>query len=205
MSIANTSGHPATPPRPATGLISPEQFWTAFQSVARDFDTRLVAAWSDTAAYTTLIRSGLFPALARELKLTCHARDYWSIDAILYREKHGPPFHERETYAKCIDVAIEHESVAERSHEEINKLQIINAPLKVLITYPGACANRQRYLDRYLPIIQAADTFGDISTLRRQLVIFGCKENGRICWSAYVYAAPGFLPLAPSPVGPPSA
>lgn len=175
---------------PDLPLISPESFWSAFRKVTGDAASELNRVWSETPAYTRLMCVSVMSSLAEELGLPLHLSNYWTIDAIFCREKHGPPFHPRANYTKYLDVAIEHENVAERSHEEMNKLQIISAPLKALITYPGQPENDAKYLRQYELIIRAADTFQDAATLRRQIVIFGSKEKNFIHWRAYVYCAP---------------
>ena len=48
------------------------------------------------------------------------------------------------TYAKWISVALEHAIRPSHTHEEINKLQVFNSPLKVLITY-AAEGTRDRF------------------------------------------------------------
>ena len=68
----------------------------------------------------------------------------------------------------------------------MNKLQLINSPLKVLITY-ASTEWHQGYLKEYAEMIKAADVFMDISTQRKQLVVFGHEEEKRISWFFYQY------------------
>lgn len=78
----------------------------------------------------------------------------------------------------------------------MNKLQLLNAPLKVLIAYPGNREYASMLLGQYAEIIADADPFEDIDTLRRQLVIFGFKED-ILRWDAYAYAGRSFTPVEP--------
>jgi len=67
----------------------------------------------------------------------------------------------------------------------LNKLTIINSPLRVLITYPHG--NSTRYLNDYLKVIEDADTFNDFSSKRKILVIFGELEDEHITWYFHQY------------------
>ena len=65
----------------------------------------------------------------------------------------------------------------------------------MLITY-GSDADQQHYLRLYHEMIGWADVFDDISSLRRQLVIFGQNAPSEgIIWTAYVYDRVGFIKL----------
>ncbi len=144
-----------------------------------------------------MMRSILFPDIARELGLQCYPGDYYTLDAMFYRDKDTTNFASHLTYAHFICVALEHENYAESTAVEINKLQLFNAPLKVLITYPGTVQNANNLLAKYEEMIKAADVFGDCSTMRRQLVIFGRKEKQQQipAWSGFEYQAKGFHQL----------
>ena len=76
----------------------------------------------------------------------------------------------------------------------MNKLQLFNAPLKVLITYTQTELERKTYLDRYAKIIKWADIFNDFSTHRKQIVIFGSRDEDykAVVWHCYVYDKSGF-------------
>jgi hypothetical protein len=105
------------------------------------------------------------------------------------------------TYVHSISVALEHENNAGDSMVEINKLQLFNAPLKVLVPYPylrQGPNSADSLLRRYAEAIQLADLFDDFSTLRRQLVIFGSKVNGNVVWRGFEYLEQAFVPVATS-------
>ena len=79
----------------------------------------------------------------------------------------------------------------------MNKLQLFNAPLKVLITYADEGAGTETLLRRYEKIIGAADVFDDFTTLRRQLVILGTPKTVRK-WRFYAYESDGFVLMLPT-------
>ena len=127
--------------------------------------------------FTNYIRGTIFPRIAQKLGLQSFHTDYYTLDAIFYEGKDVEHFSENTTYAKYISVAIEHENIASTTHIEMNKLQLFNTPLKVLIAYAAAGAETDKLLDRYLKIMRAADVFDDVATLRRQLVVFGTPNT----------------------------
>ena len=100
------------------------------------------------------------------------------------------------TYAKALNVVIEHENVRGRTtFVEMNKLQHYNTPLKVFIGYASDERDAAVWLKGYGEIIRDADIFGDIATHRRQLVIFGDLPSEGHCWTFHTYEPTGFTPL----------
>jgi hypothetical protein len=98
------------------------------------------------------------------------------------------------TYGTCISVALEHENDPTYTHVEMNKLQIVNAPLKVLIAYPNSRSHGDKMLEGYREIVSAADIFNDISTSRPQLVRFGFPGPP---WQGFVYTGSGSNGFSP--------
>lgn len=174
---------------------SPSDWFTAFLSVASECKAAFLERSHDARDYTDFMLREVMPKIAHKLGVCCHERDYYTIDCIFYHEKDGIHFDAvKQTYAKYISVAIEHENNYLGTAAEMNRLQLFNAPLKVLITYPTK-KKEQQALDKYALIVQGADVFGDVSTLRRQLVIFG--DDTRTHWTAFVYQDSKFIPLEP--------
>ena len=172
---------------------SPAIFKNAFLEVVSKHSETLIEARRITLTeYTAAIRQ-LLPEVSGILKLELYNADYYTLDAILYTDADKEHFPISTTYAKYIEVALEHENTIAGSEVEINKLQLFNAPLKVLITYGGP-EEKQNYLQRYSEIIQAGDIFQDISYSRRQLVIFGTFLDD-IEWEFWEYDGRGFIPV----------
>jgi hypothetical protein len=82
----------------------------------------------------------------------------------------------------------------ESERMEMNKLQIVNAPLKVLIAYPNSRSHGDKMLEGYREIVSAADIFNDISTSRPQLVRFGFPGPP---WQGFVYTGSGSNGFSP--------
>ena len=92
---------------------------------------------------------------------------------------------------------MEHANRPSKTYEEINKLQMFNAPLKVLITYVAEGAEAEALLGKYESIIRDSDIFNDIATQRKQLVILGSPQAVR-GWRFYVYESDGFVLMLPA-------
>ena len=180
---------------PSFAPISPSAFYGAFLDVTSSHDRALSEARTHCPEFTRVMLSDIFPEIASRLGLCCYAHEYYTLDAIFYVEADSKHFG-KGTWAKYISVALEHENTPKWSVCEVNKLQILNAPLKVLITYPRNREHASELLGQYAEIIADADPFEDIGTLRRQLVIFGFKED-ILQWEAYAYAGRSFTPVEP--------
>jgi hypothetical protein len=176
--------------------ITPSEFREAFASVVRGKAAQLHAQWMqhDAKAYTAFMRRDILPPIAHHLNLTpwCNG-DYNLLDAILYEQADTEHFTSG-TYAKALNVIIEHENARGRgTFVEINKLQHYNSALKVFVGYVSDDHEGEHLLKEYEKIIRDADIFDDIATLRRQLVIFGDNRREGRRWTFFSYEASGFL------------
>ena len=150
--------------------------------------------WKGALTKFTETMRELLPIIADDLDVRVYNSDYYTLDAIFYHDKDDEHFPRTSVYAEYIAIAFEHENRVIGSEAEINKLQLFNAPLKVLVTYAGDQA-KDYYLARYEKIIQQADIFRDIPTKKRQLVIFGTCDGNRTQWTFHVYTGNGFHEL----------
>jgi hypothetical protein len=177
--------------------ITPRDFRNAFVEVMeaehKGFRT---AVGFEAKSYTYYMRSSIFPKIAKQLGLLAWNKDYYGLDAMFYEERGRDDSGKYTTYAKWISVAVEHANRPTRTHEEINKLQMFNAPLKVLITYAAEGAEGDSVLQKYEAVIRDSDIFDDIATERQQLVIFGTPRTVRE-WRFYVYESDGFVLMLP--------
>ena len=167
-------------------IISPEMFAEIFNNIALTYKNKICALWDDSKGYTTMMRKEILPQIAKNINLLAYSeKDYYWLDAIFYESPDTEHFDTESRYAKYIAVAIEHEHQIKGTAVEINKLQLFNAPLKVLISYPGK--DREKFLSIYAKIVKNADVFSDASTLRKQLVVFGYKSGEKISWEFFYY------------------
>ena len=178
--------------------ITPREFRNAFLAVLKAEENNFRAAVSfEAKSYTYYMRSNIFPKIARQLGLLAWNKDYYALDAVFYEERGRDNAGKYTTYAKWISVALEHANRPSRTYEEINKLQMFNAPLKVLITYVAEGAEAESLLGKYEAIIKESDIFDDIATLRKQLLVLGSPQSVR-GWRFYVYESDGFVLMLPS-------
>jgi hypothetical protein len=177
--------------------ITPRDFRNAFVAVMKaEHDNFRTAVGFESKSYNYYVRSNIFPKVAKQLGLSAWNKEYYTLDGIFYEERGTNSSGNYTAYAKWISVALEHESKASKTHEEINKLQSFNVPLKVLIAYAAEGAETESLLRRYESILSDADVFNDFATLRKQLVIFGTPRTMRE-WRFYVYESDGFVLMLP--------
>jgi hypothetical protein len=179
-------------------IITPREFRNAFVAVMQaERDSFRTAVSFEAKSYAYFMRSNIFPKIARNLGLQAWNKDYYALDAMFYEERGRDNAGKFTTYAKWISVALEHAIRPSHTHEEINKLQVFNAPLKVLITYAAEGTETGSLLRKYQTIIGDSDVFSDIATLRKQLVILGTPQTMR-AWHFYVYESDGFVLMLPA-------
>jgi hypothetical protein len=178
--------------------ITPRDFHNAFVAVMKsEADGFRTAVGFETKSYNYFMRSTIYPRIARHLGLSSWNKEYYTLDGMLYEERGVDATGKYASYANWVSVAIEHENDASRAHETMNKLQLFNAPLKVLITYAPAGAATDSLLRKYEKIIRASDVFHDVATLRQQLVIIGTPKTVAE-WRLYAYENDGFVLMLPA-------
>lgn len=176
--------------------VRPKEFANAFLTVVEEERNNVAMRWTGPGAdYTRFVCTVVLTRVGERLGLKTYCSDYYTLDAIFYEDKDVEHFPADHTYAKYIAVALEHENAVATSCTEMNKLQLFNAPLKVLITYARPGSGMEDFLEKYAKIVREADCFGDIATLRRQLVLFGDMPQDVPIWRSFVYEREGFVPL----------
>ena len=177
--------------------ITPRDFRNAFEAVMKAERAAFRTAVSfETKSYVFFLRSNIYPKVAKQLGLIAWNKEYHSLESMFYEERGTDQTGNHTAYAKWVSVAVEHEHTAAKSHEKLSKLQAFNAPLKVLITYAAEGLETDLLLRRYETVMSAADVFGDFSTLRQQLVIFGTPKTVA-SWRFYAYESDGFVLMLP--------
>jgi hypothetical protein len=178
--------------------ITPRDFRNAFVAVmGSERDSFRTAIGFETKSYNYFMRSTIYPRIARHLGLLCWNKEYYTLDGMFYEERGVDETGKFATYANWVSVAIEHENDASRAHETMNKLQLFNAPLKVLITYAALGNASDSLLRKYENIIKASDVFNDFATLRQQLVVLGTPKTAAE-WRFYAYEDDGFVLMLPT-------
>jgi hypothetical protein len=109
-----------------------EEFVKVFNQKAESQKAKISDTWYESN-YTEFIKSFLHD-LSIEMQLESIA-EYWKIDYVFYKKENRFENFSKGIWLKKIDVMIENENYYQRAHEEINKLCLWKADLKVLITY----------------------------------------------------------------------
>ena len=177
--------------------ITPREFRNAFVAVMQsERDAFRTAVGFETKSYNYFMRSTMYPRIARNLGLLSWNKEYYTLDGMFYEERGLDDTGKYATYANWISVAVEHENDAAKADETMNKLQLFNAPLKVLITYAAVGPATDNLLRKYENLIKASDVFNDVATLRQQLVILGTPKTA-LDWRYYAYENDGFVLMLP--------
>jgi len=181
--------------------ITPRDFRSAFLEVMKSQrDSFREAVGFETKSYNYFMRSSIYPLIARRLGLSCWKGEYYTLDGMFYEERGTDDTGKYANFANWVSVAIEHQNDTAKAHETMNKLQLFNAPLKVLITYAPLGNATDSLLRKYEAIIKASDVFQDVATLRQQLVILGTPKTVAE-WHFYAYENDGFVLMLPTAPG----
>jgi len=177
--------------------ITPRDFRNAFVAVMKaEHSSFRTAVGFEMKSYMYFMRSNIFPKISKHLGLQAWNRDYYALETMFYEERGTDDFGRFTAYAKWISVALEHAHKPTKTYEEINKLQMYNAPLKVLITYAAEGTESESLLRKYEAVMRDSDAFTDFATLRQQLVIFGTPRTV-LDWRFYAYESDGFVLMLP--------
>jgi hypothetical protein len=178
--------------------VTPREFRNAFVAVMKsERDGFRTAVGFETKSYNYFMRSNIFPKIAKHLGLLSWRKEYYTLDGMFYEERGTDHTGNHATYAKWISVALEHENTGANSFETMNKLQLFNVPLKVLISYAAEGVETDSLLRKYERILRAADVFDDFAALRQQLVILGTPKTVEN-WRFYAYESDGFVLMLPN-------
>jgi hypothetical protein len=178
--------------------ITPRDFRNAFVAVMKsEHDSFRTALGFETKSYNYFMRTNIYPKIAKHLHLLSWNKEYYTLNGMFYEERGTDNAGNYTAFAKWVSVAIEHENNGWKSLETINKLQLFNAPLKVLITYAVEGPETERLLRKYEKVMSDADVLNDFATLRQQLLIIGTPKTIKK-WRFYAYESDGFVFMLPT-------
>lgn len=179
-------------------IVGPVDFDAALRSALKQHAREIQKTWSGPKTeFSAVMLKKVFAETAKRLGLTAYPYDYYTLDCIFYEDRDTTHFPENAVYANYIAVAIEHENYLADTCHEMNKLQLFNVPLKVLITYARAGYGLESFLIKYEAIIKSSDVFGDVASARKQLVVFGDRQGDFPTWRSFVYKENGFSEITP--------
>ncbi|RJQ74158.1 MAG: hypothetical protein C4519_17180 [Desulfobacteraceae bacterium] len=177
-------------------IIEPEAFKAQFEAAVKVLEQRIIGTRLGSHDLTRLFvgPEGVLELVAKRLELTPMA-EYYKYDMVMFAEKDTEHFYEQQTYAKVLNVVVEHELKWGMSVEEMNKLTQVNAPLRVLITYPNSEEEQEVIIRKFEKILRYADWAGDIATSRQVLIICGGVDENRTYWDFYTYQNTGLVKI----------
>ena len=182
-------------------VISPSQFKAALQSVLENpaMNKRLYDRWDTTSKeYTSVWEDsvdGVYRQLADALGLRLKREHYGHIDAVFYKNfnKDFP------TSVNFFSVVIEHENNTDTSWEEIEKLTVLNSPMKVVVTYPYEDYSVDELLSDYSEHISVSDkVWSNHSAEQRYIAVFAKNdpENEQdMRWEYHLYEKGKFVKM----------
>ncbi|MBN8461165.1 MAG: hypothetical protein J0M04_25355 [Verrucomicrobia bacterium] len=170
-----------------------ERFFGAWIAATSGMKPELVDNWRNAAAFTSLVKSNddcVLRRVANSLGLQCYPHDYYSTDAILFRDRdrvEGAPVNS--TWLSGAEVCFEHENfVRSGLYKEVSHLLLMNAGLKVLVTYPIGGVDDPE-IENVRSVIQGSRHQAEVAKDRSFLLILG-YETG-FAWEGFVYGKDG--------------
>jgi len=168
--------------------ITSSEFFKSWLKVVNSKKNELLKVWNKAKDYTAAIlgnEDSVICEIAKDLNLNAYPKDYYSIDAILYKEEDRVPEIPKEYYwFRAIRIAFEHENDFNSGlYQEVSHLLITKCDLRVLVSYPNGEIDSQ--LDYLHKIIKGTDSAKELSAKENFLIIFG-YENG-FQWEGFVF------------------
>lgn len=168
--------------------INSKIFFKAWLDTVNGRKEHLLKIWREAKQFTPYIKGDdncVICEVAEKLHLLCYPRDYYSVDALLYKQEDlVPNIKEGNYWFRDIRVAFEHENNFRSGlYQEVSHLLLINADLKVLVTYPNE--DTEEELDYLHQIIKGNRHSTSISVDESFLLIHGYEYGFE--WEGYVF------------------
>jgi hypothetical protein len=150
----------------------------------------LKSIWSNNKEFTNQIinnDNSVIIEVANRLLLNCYESNYYSLDAVLYKnEDRVPGINENTYWFREIQIAFEHENYYNKNlYQEVGHLLITRSNLRVLVSYPQ---NEKEPVSNYLhEIISGCSIANEISDNESFLFILGYHYEGKVEWEGWVY------------------
>jgi hypothetical protein len=177
--------------------VTAVKFYNMWLEKAELLKDRIEENWGKRTEVTDLVlrdENCLLGCVAAGLGLNSYSRsDYYSIDAVLYKDEDKvPDLPDNNYWLRAIRVAFEHENNFRNGlFQEVAHLLITNCEIRVLTTYPtGYEPADKAELDKMHKLISGVPDAPTISEEESFLFILG-KRDG-YSWEGYVYKSEGW-------------
>lgn len=181
--------------------ISAARFFQSWVTACQSMQPQLMANWENPrGAFTRLIKSKndcVVRRIAADLQLLCYPHDYYGIDATFYEPSDlVPRIPEGSTWLSGLSIAFEHENnVGSGLYKEVSHLLLVDAELRVLVTYPKRDGITDAEFQPVHDLIAGSRHAEKISEAENFVVILGYWE---FPWEAFVYTTTGWHQLPPA-------
>jgi hypothetical protein len=170
--------------------ITASKFFNAWVATVHEMRPVLVENWRNATKFTSLVKSSddcVIKRVAVRVGLECFPSDYYSVDSVLYQKCDlVPEIPEVPTWLRALSVAFEHENdIRSGIYKEVSHLLILNADLRVLVTYPIGDGITDQELAHAHAIIHGARHEKEISDKENFLLILGSETD--FAWQGFVY------------------
>lgn len=168
-------------------------FLNAWKEAVQARAAHLKEVWRDRKRYTDAILGGEVPLVsnvADKLGLKCYPSDYYSLDAVFYRDQDRVQFTPPHQYwFRGSEVAFEHEKdFISGLFQEVAHLLLTNARLRVLVAYPNS--KMEQELSHLHSVIAGSWDAREISDREDFLLIFGYEHGFQ--WEGRVFKVSGW-------------
>ncbi|MCZ2130777.1 MAG: hypothetical protein LC109_10990 [Bacteroidia bacterium] len=176
--------------------ITSTNFYGAWLDTVKYRKDKMLSIWRNNKEFTSYIKgsdNSVLSEIAQAMNLKCYEKDYYSVDAIFYKETDlTPKINENNYWFRHITIAFEHENNFKGGlYQEVSHLLITNSDLKVLVTYPNEDITNQ--FDYLHEIVKGCKHSNTISDEENFLIILG-YENG-FEWEGYIFKQDKWLQL----------
>jgi hypothetical protein len=179
--------------------ITAEQFLSAWRmACAKKMDLLVEQFNGSYELYSSYVFSGdssIVDDVSKQLSLECQ-REYYRIDVAFI--KPGDRIIDAPGWLHRIRIAFEHEHLFGHAFEEVAKMMLIDADLRVVVSYPFGTSTRKAGVWQKLHrIVAESHRVEDIAAHRRLLVITGAleMEPRGIEWLGFVFRKDGWVDL----------
>jgi len=178
--------------------MTAQTFFTAWLDTVNEMKQQLVTDWRSAKLFTNHIKSSedcVLKRIATRTDLLCYPHDYYSVDAVFYREEDLVPDRpEGSTWLRGLSVAFEHENnIRSGIYKEISHLLILDTDLRVLVTYPDNDIDGDEWKQAH-DLIKGSRHQKHVSDRESFLIIIGWETEFE--WQGYVYKEDGWKKVA---------
>jgi hypothetical protein len=188
-------------------MLTPQNFYDYFIKSFKEVEPEALLRYDSRFTGVMLGNNGVLVKTLEKLKTSCQIESnstcitqFYSIDMVYCSIENLDPLFDYGIYPANFYALIEHENNWNHLEQEIYRLMIFRAPLKIIITYDWDEDEKQRNKNRMAELSKKKDAFGALiakfsralsaETGTAYLFIVGNRNNcsaKEITWKAWTY------------------